>query len=328
MSSVAKIIPQFLGKFCFIPNMNGADQQFIHYIHPIAISVFLTIVTVLARRSHKFSFFISKGIIHITCCLLLLSYTSFATTSLLLMRPLIFRDVDKVYTYVSPDVEYFHGRHLVYAIVALLFTTVIVIGLPLLLALEPFFNSKINFVKIKPLLDQFQGCYKDKYRCFAAYYMICRLMIITTVLINSSNDLIFQYLLITICMLTALFHQLFKPYSSALLNKFDSFILQFLALISALPLAKLHNNFDSSLIMRITIILVILPSLVFITMTLIISKGKFKKLLGSCYNKCLHLWHHNEIPPHENPLIINEESPEFYNIIDDNKRINATICDV
>ena len=114
-------------------------------------------ITVLARRSRRLSSFISKGIIHVICCLLLLSYTSFATTSLLLMRPLIFRGDDKVYTYISPDIEYFHGRHLVYEIVAMLFTIVIVIGLPFLLALEPYLNSKINFIKIKPLLDQFQG---------------------------------------------------------------------------------------------------------------------------------------------------------------------------
>ena len=130
MSSVAKVIPQFLGQFCFITNMSGIDQQFIHYIHPVAISLFLVMITVLARRSHRLSSFISKGIIHVICCLLLLSYTSFATTSLLLMRPLIFHDIDEVYTYVSPDVEYFHGRHLVYGIVAVLF--VFVIGLPLL----------------------------------------------------------------------------------------------------------------------------------------------------------------------------------------------------
>ena len=41
---------------------------------------------------------------------------------------------------------------------------VFVVGFPLLLLLEPFLNSKINFIKIKPLLDQFQSCYKDKYR--------------------------------------------------------------------------------------------------------------------------------------------------------------------
>ena len=47
-----------------------------------------------------------------------------------------------------------------YGVVAILCELIIVIGLPLLLLLEPFLNRKINFVRIKPLLDQFQGCYK------------------------------------------------------------------------------------------------------------------------------------------------------------------------
>ena len=63
---------------------------------------------------------ISRGIIHIICLLLLLSYTSIASTSLLLMRSLTFYKIDKVYTYLSPDLEYFHGRHIAYGIVALL----------------------------------------------------------------------------------------------------------------------------------------------------------------------------------------------------------------
>ena len=308
--------------------MSGIDKQFIYYIHPVAISLFLVMITVLARRSLRLLSFISKGIIRVICCLLLLSYTSLATTSLLLMRPLIFHDVDKVYTYVSPDVEYFHGRHLVYAIVAILFTIVIVIGLPLLLAFEPFLNSRINFIKVKPLLDQFQGCYKDKYRCFAAYYMICRLVIVTIVLINSFNDLFFQFLLITICIVIAILHQLFRPYSRTLLNKFDGFILQFLALVSAPPLATFQDKFDSSLVMVMMFVLVALPLLVFITISLMLNKERFEKLLTYCYVKYLQLWQHNEIPPNEIPLIVNEGSLEFYNIIDDSKRINATICDV
>ena len=328
MSSAANTIPQFLGQFCFITNMSGIDQQFIHYIHPVAISLFLVTITVLARISHRLSCFISRGIIHVICCLLLLSYPSLATTSLLLMRPLIFHDADKVYTYVSPDVEYFHDRHLVYGIMAVLFTIVIVIGLPLLLTLEPFLNSRINFIKVKPLLDQFQGCYKDKYRCFAAYYMICRLMIITIILINSSNDLVFQYLLITVCMVTAILHQLFRPYSSSLLNKFDGYILQCLALVSTTPLAKFHYNFDSGLVVGMTFALVILPLMVFIIVSLMINKEKFKQLLQCCYIKCLQTWQHNEIPQNEIPLIINEGSSEFYNIIDDSKRKNATLCDM
>ena len=327
MSSIAKIIPQFLGHFCFITNMSGIDQQFIHYIHPVAISLFLVLITVLARRYRRLSYFVSKGIIHVICCLLLLSYTSLATTSLLLMKPLIFHDVDKVYTYVSPDIEYFHGRHLAYAIVSVIFTIIIVIGLPLLLALEPFLNSTINFVRVKPLLDQFQGCYKDKYRCFAAYYMICRLFIITIIIANSSNNFAFHYLLITTNVITTLIHQLLKPYSSSLLNDFDGTILHILVLVSVLPLVEFFNNFDTSLLAGITYILVILPLFLFITMSIMINKENIKRLPRYCYTKCTQL----KFKKYDE-LSLNEISDEveYVNYIDDSKRsrANVTICDV
>ena len=332
MSGIVKIIPQFLGRFCFITNLSGIDQQFIHYMHPVALSLFLIMITVLAKRSHRLSSVIRKGIIHVICCLLLLSYTSVATTSLLLMRPLIFHDVDKVYTYVSPDIEYFHGRHLAYAIVAVLFTIVIVIGLPLLLGLEPFLNSKINFIKIKPLLDQFQGCYKDKYRYFAAYYMICRLVIIIIVIGNSSNGIILQYSLITACVTMALIHQIVKPYSSSLLNNFDGIILHFLVLVSVFPLAEISstNNFNSNLLVGVAIVLIILPLLIFVAVSLMINKEKIKSLPGYCYIKCsqLRLRNYNEIPLSETEGLCDENDHEFFNVVDDDSRINATVCTV
>ena len=339
LSSVAKIIPQFLGQFCFITNMSGIDQQFIHYIHPVAVSLFLGMITVLARRSRRLSLKISAGIIHVICCLLLLSYTSLATTSLLLMRPLVFHDVDKIYTYVSPDIEYFHGRHLVYAIVAVLVTIVIVIGLPLLLALQPFLNRKINFIKIKPLLDQFQGCYKDKYRYFAAYYMICRLVIITIIIANISNDFILQYSLITACVITDLIHQILKPYSNPLLNDFDGTILHLMVLVSVLPVVEFFDNFDTNLLAGITFILVILPLLIFITMSMMINKEKIKKLPGYCYVKftqikklpyyfckLVHSRNYNQVPLNEVESSSDEE--EYDSVIDDSKRVNATIFDM
>ena len=113
-------------------------------------------------------------------------------------------DIDKVYTYLTPDIQYFHDRHLLYAIVAIMLTIVIVIGFPFLLLSEPFLNSKINFIKINPLLYQFQGCYKDKFRSFAGYYMVCRLVIILLVIIKISDEFTSQYFLISTCTLMQL----------------------------------------------------------------------------------------------------------------------------
>ena len=124
----------------------------------------------------------------------------------LLMRSLTFLNVNKLYTYLSPEIQYFHGRHFVYGMAAVLITIIIVIGIPFLLLSEPFLNHKINFVKIKPLLDQFQGYYNDKLHYFAAYCMICQLVITVIIIVNSPNDFTTHYLIIIACVIIRSFN--------------------------------------------------------------------------------------------------------------------------
>ena len=65
MSSFSKITPQFLGEFCLFTGMSGIDQQIIHYIHPLAVIVILGMISLLARRSRRFTTIIGHGIIHV-----------------------------------------------------------------------------------------------------------------------------------------------------------------------------------------------------------------------------------------------------------------------
>ena len=318
ISSFSKITPEFLGELCLTHGMSGIDQQFIHYIHPSAVILILIIICLLARKSVRVSGIISRGIIRVICLLLLLSYTSIASTSLLLMRPLKFSNVAEVYTYLSPSIKYFHGRHLAYNIVALLCTTSIVIGLPLLLTLEPFLNRKFNFTKLKPLLDQFQGCYKDKYRCFAGYYMICRLVIITIVITNSTNGFVANYLLITVCGLIALMHLITKPYSDQVLNKLDGIVLQLIIFIAVLPL---FSDYDLPVIITIAFVLVILPLLIFILMGLFLHKECLKEIAIRFITK-------DDVPCNNDANGSRVSTDDFYVIVDDSMRKNATICDV
>ena len=321
MSSFSKITPRFLGDLCFTTGMSGIDQQFIHYMHPSAVILILGIITLSARTWRRVSLFISRGIIHVICLLLLLSYTSIASTSLLLMRSLTFHGIDKVYTYLSPDIEYFHGRHAAYGIVALLCIISIVTGLPLLLTLEPFINHKFNFTKIKPLLDQFQGCYKDKYRCFAGYYMICRLVIITIVIAKSADDFVANYILIAVCVLTELVHVMVKPYNKKLLNKLDAIILHLIILITALSLS---DDFDSSFVITIAVMLVISPLLILIAITLYLHKHNLRKMV----KRIQHFVSKDKAP--NNNDVNKSEMPvrEFNLVVDDSMRENKTIFDV
>jgi len=115
---------------------------------------------------------------------------------------------------------------------------VLVIGLPLQLLLEPFLNHKINFTKMKPLLDQFQGWYKDKYCSFAAYYMVCQFIIIVMIIaIPSNNDLFMFFLNYFSIIAIVVVATILKPYNHNLLNIFDGLILQLLVLATLTLLA-------------------------------------------------------------------------------------------
>ena len=324
ISSFSKITPQFLGELCLTTGMSGIDQKFIHYIHPLAVILILVFISLLARRSRRISTIISRGIIHVICLLLLISYTSIASTSLLLMRPLNFLGIDKVYTYLSPDIEYLHGRHLAYAIVGMLCTVSIVIGLPLLLTLEPFLNHKINFIKIKPFLDQFQGCYKDNLRYFAGYYMICRLIIIVIVVVNSSNDFVANYMLIIVCGTIALVHGMVRPYSNEILNKFDGIILHLIIFTALLPWL---DDFTSLSVIIMAYILIILPLLSFTAMTLFLHKNDLKKIFTRFTAKFKIS---NKSNKSNNNGIEESKTPQskFHFITDGNNRTNTTTCDM
>jgi len=277
--SISKVTPQFLGQLCLSINLSGIDQQFIHYVHPLAVATVVAMICVSARVSYKFSLFVSRGIIHVICSLVLLSYTSVATTSLLLLRSLKFHDIGKVYTYLSPNIEYSHHRHLLYTIIAVLCIIIIVIGLPLLLLSEPFLNHKINFTKLKPLLDQFQGCYKDKYRSFAAYYMICRLLVILIIIVNPSNSNTSQYFLIILNSLLAYIHMTLMPYGSSIVNIFDGFVLQLMIVVS---MVSLSDSYNPDLLLSFIVVIVILPSLPFVIMEIYLYKSTIKKITKYC----------------------------------------------
>lgn len=161
--------------------------------------------------------------------------------------------------YLSPSHKYLRGHHIFYGIVAALCGLFIVIGLPLLLLLQPFINSKVNFIKIMPLLEQAQSCYKSKYRYFASYYLICQLAIILIVFIGDSNYYGMLFYLQTACVVIAIIHTWVQPYNSEFLNALDGVILQILVLIVSVN----SFTFLSSATSEIISVLVVLPLLLY-----------------------------------------------------------------
>ena len=279
LSSFAKLNPQFLGRLCFLKNLDAIDQQFIHYSHIVPISIILIGIHIIAKCNNRALFHVNHFMVYVTCLVLLFSYTSITSTSLLLLRAVKFDDVDGSYTYLSPHLKYYAHRHAVYVSVAIFCVLLVAIGFPLLLVIEPlimkvfgdhlnnnawkkttlrikiFMNKQIFFVRIRLILDQLQDCYKDQYRWFTAYYLTCRLviMLITYFANNDYNNMI--YYLQTACVIIAMTHIWIQPYKNDILNVMDAIILLIMLLIVNLS----AFSFSASTIAGIAISLIIAP---------------------------------------------------------------------
>ena len=280
LSSFAKLNPQFLGRLCFVENLDAIDQQFIHYCHVVFISIIVITINIIARCNNRALMYVNRGTVPVTCFLLLFSYTSLTSASLLLLRAVKFDDIDGLYTYLSPHLKYFANRHAAYASVAVLCVLLVTIGFPLLLVIEPLLVKVFNYqfsknawkkaelqiknttekhiwiLRIKQLLDQLQDCYKDQYRWFAAYYLICRLVIMLITYFANDDYNYMIYYLQTACIVTAMTHIWIQPYKNDLLNKLDTAIL----LIMLLVVNVSAFNFSStSAIEGVTITLILAP---------------------------------------------------------------------
>ena len=275
LSIVFKLNPGFdLFQFCFVEGMQRIDQFFINYIHSTAILLFLLLLVLFARTRYagRLTLLTENVIIPAICLILTIAYTSIADTSLQLLQYINFVGVDGTYIYLSPSIGYFTGRHIVYFLIALVYELVIVGGLPLLLIMSRWTN-KVMGIEMKPMLDQFQGCYKDNCRWFAAVYLICRQVILIIVVIDFSDYYIELYLLIIVCLITATLHYSVQPYESDILNKLDGILLQMLLLVISLQMVAFSSGFTTTATEGVAYALLLLPIvLIVVTFSVLLLK--------------------------------------------------------
>ena len=108
--------------------------------------------------------------------------------------------------FLDGETRYFHGNHIKYAIPAILFLALIVIPPPLILLCDPILlklEDKLCYlrqpwtkirIKIKPLMDSFQNCFKDDMRWCAGLFFLYRSTILLQLLI--SQDIVHYYFLV------------------------------------------------------------------------------------------------------------------------------------
>lgn len=226
---------------------------------------------------------------------LVICYLQCTKTSFYIITPVILRTQGGVpgdTMTLFGGLPYFIGRHRFYTVVAVFVIITVVAVPPLVLTLYPLLLQILALCKLSehwlvckllkclqinrliPLIDSFQGCYKDKFRFFAGLYFLYRVIILTAYSITRSTSqfyVISQFLLLVFLGV----HAVIQPYKKRAHNMIDSCIFLNLVVINACSIflnvytvQSRENQFagnDSvvSLFVTVQITLVYLPMLCF-----------------------------------------------------------------
>lgn len=175
-------------------------------------------------------------------------------------------------------VHYFQKDHLMYAVAACFCLSTIVALPPLLLLVYPGYTTifsfcKLNetrplrivsqlFMKLKPFLDSFQGCYKDKLRFFSGFYFVSRVVISA---VNAFVSSILETFIFTEIILLLLLgaYAICHPFQKAKDNINNGLILLNMTIIGCLTILAYSQNADDTHIvttaLTIRLILLYLP---------------------------------------------------------------------
>ena len=261
--------------YCLWPNANALDMIAVKYITIIYVLFLIFGVIWVANRCGGRCFgkwcritTLKSSVIHGMTAFLIICYAQSLKVSLTLLTSYSYnlqRDSTleaRRIVYLNGNLFYFRGWHLLYALPALFFLLTIGIFPPVLLLAYPFFNKvlafcgweeskgikvisrKLRVISLKPLLDSFQGSFKDNMRFFAGLYFLYRWIGLILDATYSNYGLFYTVVEISLVIILAL-HAICQPYIERIHNIIDTLLFADLAIINALSFASYYISQSS-----------------------------------------------------------------------------------
>ena len=305
--------------WCFFSSVGLFTSKWFELIAPSVVAVVLLLTVYLARCSPKLVGHIQKSPLQAMCLLMCVLFWSLASTSISVMIPVHLSGVEGVRVHLEPDLAYLSGGHIPLWIVSVIILLVLYSAVFVLTCSRLF-----NLHRLKPILDEFQSCYKDSYRWYGGVYFT--VWTILLVLLLTRNYRIFQTFLIV----QTATHCLVQPYCKKWLNVMDGFFLGSLSVTACSVLGEsspyLSNSavttvlVYASVMMPLSVISLGIASIVLVRFGTLSKFGKFyHKLFSDLRTRFCRLQHYTRVPqsrpsdvtltrslrPYREPLIIN-----------------------
>ena len=284
--------------FCLWTDATAIDILAFKYVTIIyALLLIAAVICFMNRYGGRFCgkcsqvTIIKTSVVHGITTFLIICYTQCVNVSLNLLDPVHLHSEDgsdfkpPPRVWLNGDIVYFSDHHLPYALPAIFTLVTIGMSAPTLLITFPLLNKILGYLgleeskfinsifqrlrinSLKPLLDSFQGCFKDNFRFFAGLYFLYKWIIL--VIGITTSDIGSYYCAISSTFLVILsVHVICQPYKTRAHNTVDLLLIIDLLLINALSFFHYHQrNYQLNLKHNLTTVTV---TLALVTQTVLI----------------------------------------------------------
>ena len=182
---------------CFGRDMAVYVNTWLQFAFPVYIWVLVLVTIYSSRYSLTASKIIGRNAVSVLATLFLLSYAKLLRTVIAAVSSTSLGDEDgrsHLLWLMDGNVAYFSAPHAVLFFTALLAVLLYILPLTLLTLLAPCLQARTNHrmmrwvVRIKPLLDAYQGPYKDKYRHWTGVMLLLRLVLFVVFSANTLGN--------------------------------------------------------------------------------------------------------------------------------------------
>ena len=240
--------------FCVYDGLNDLDKIMLNCLFPFMMIITLVCITLFAENCPCTLPFERVNTFRAILFIMVLAYSDITRITLDLLRVVEIDGVKRVRKYAV--MEYMHGFHFWYAVVAIIVLIVFVLGVPLALIAPSVsmemeseccncvIHNRFYVSFVKPLLESFLSVFKDNLRCqlFSAFYFLFRLILLLLKAFMK-RDQFRLTVMASFCFIMFVLFSKVKPYRDEKYNYFDMFILFNLTSVAVISNSKLRLTF-------------------------------------------------------------------------------------
>ena len=205
---------------CFFHGMDEFTKCFLLFAFPIFLFTILVAIVIAAVKCNLKIFrvpFIANRSVPVLGTIMLLTYTDLASAIITALRFTKIYDVTsgnhRTVWFYQPELEYFRGKHIGLAVVALLVSVVYLIPFTLTMLLGDWLRRHIRKLWFSHFMDVLHGAFKWPMGFFFGLRLLVRILLITvSISIGSTED--FALSIATTVIILRVLQQILQPFKS------------------------------------------------------------------------------------------------------------------